>query len=164
MIRARTKSADDTRTFAAELAPVLRTGDVILLSGDLGAGKTVFVQGLAHGLGVRDRVTSPTFVLARQYEGDLPLVHLDVYRLDRVQEVIDIGIAEMVDDDAVVAIEWGEFVAPTIGPDALSVRLEFPSPDESSDARILTVAARGERWTPRLGALRRALGQWTEEG
>src|SRR5437588_239849 len=100
MIVARTKSADETRALAGELAPVVRTGDVILLAGDLGAGKTVFVQGLAQSLGVRERVTSPTFVLSRQYEGDLAVVHIDVYRLDHVQEVIDIGLAELVDGDA----------------------------------------------------------------
>lgn len=164
MIRARTKSADDTRALAAELAPVVRTGDVILLSGDLGAGKTVFVQGLAHGLGVRERVTSPTFVLSRQYEGDLPVVHLDVYRLDHLQEVIDMGIAELIDDDAVVLIEWGDIIGPTIGPDSLTVRLELPPIDDPADVRLLTFSARGERWAPRANALRRALGQWIDEG
>ena len=166
MIVARTKSADETRAFGAELAPVVRTGDVLLLAGDLGAGKTVFVQGLARALGVRERVTSPTFVLSRQYEGDLPVVHIDVYRLDHVQEVIDIGLAEMVDDDAVVLIEWGDVVAQRVGPDYLGVRLEYPTVngDGPADDRIITLTPRGERWAAREHQLRRAVGRWVEEG
>lgn len=166
MIVARTKSADETRALAGELAPVVRTGDVILLAGDLGAGKTVFVQGLAHALGVRERVTSPTFVLSRQYEGDLPVVHIDVYRLDHVQEVIDIGLAELVDDDAVVLIEWGDVVAQSVGPNYLGVRLEYPAAtaDGPVDDRVITLSPHGEGWAPRQQALGRAVGRWVEEG
>lgn len=166
MIVARTKSADETRALAGELAPVVRTGDVILLAGDLGAGKTVFVQGLAQALGVRERVTSPTFVLSRQYEGDLPVVHIDVYRLDHVQEVIDIGLAELVDDEAVVLIEWGDVVAQSVGPNYLGVRLEYPAAtaDGPVDDRVITLSPRGEGWAPRQQALRRAVGRWVEEG
>jgi len=166
VIVARTKSADETRALAGELAPIVRTGDVILLAGDLGAGKTVFVQGLAQALGVRERVTSPTFVLSRQYEGDLPVVHIDVYRLDHVQEVIDIGLAELVDDDAVVLIEWGDVVAQSVGPHYLGVRLEYPAAtaDGPVDDRVITLSPRGEGWAPRQQALRRAVGRWVEEG
>jgi tRNA threonylcarbamoyladenosine biosynthesis protein TsaE len=166
VIVARTKSADETRALAGELAPVVRTGDVLLLAGDLGAGKTVFVQGLARGLGVRERVTSPTFVLSRQYEGDLPVVHIDVYRLDHVQEVIDIGLAELVDDEAVVVIEWGDVVAQSVGPNYLGVRLEYPSVDGEgpADERVITLSPRGEGWAARQHALRRAVGRWVEEG
>jgi tRNA threonylcarbamoyladenosine biosynthesis protein TsaE len=166
VIVARTKSADETRALAGELAPIVRTGDVILLAGDLGAGKTVFVQGLAQALGVRERVTSPTFVLSRQYEGDLPVVHIDVYRLDHVQEVIDIGLAELVDDDAVVLIEWGDVVAQSVGPNYLGVRLEYPAAtaDGPVDDRVITLSPRGEGWAPRQQALRRAVGRWVEEG
>jgi tRNA threonylcarbamoyladenosine biosynthesis protein TsaE len=166
VIVARTKSADETRALAGELAPVVRTGDVILLAGDLGAGKTVFVQGLAQGLGVRERVTSPTFVLSRQYEGDLPVVHIDVYRLDHVQEVIDIGLAELVDDEAVVLIEWGDVVAHSVGPNYLVVRLEYPTVNGEgpADDRVITLSPRGETWAARQQTLRRAVGRWVEEG
>ena len=163
MIVARTKSADETRALAGELAPIVRTGDVILLAGDLGAGKTVFVQGLAQALGVRERVTSPTFVLSRQYEGDLPVVHIDVYRLDHVQEVIDIGLAELVDDDCVVVIEWGDVIARAVGPNFLAVHLELPPPEGAPDERSVTITPKGERWAPRQQVLRRALERWIDE-
>ena len=85
MITAVTKSADDTRDLAAAVATSARRGDVILLSGELGTGKTTFAQGFARGLGVTEPVVSPTFTLIRSYQGRLPLVHCDVYRLDHVQ-------------------------------------------------------------------------------
>src|SRR5205807_1959293 len=94
MITARTKSAEDTRALAGEVAPLARPGDLILLEGGLGTGKTAFVQGFAKALGVSEPVTSPTFVLVRTYEARIPIVHLDVYRLDHLQEVIDLGMAE----------------------------------------------------------------------
>src|SRR5262249_36775358 len=105
MITARTKSVDDTRALAAELAPFARAGDLILLGGGLGTGKTAFAQGFARGLGVTAPVTSPTFVLVRTYEGRLPLVHVDVYRLDHLQEVVDLGVADILDEDGVTLIE-----------------------------------------------------------
>ena len=82
VIKARTTSVEDTRSLAAELSALAKPGDLVLLAGDLGAGKTAFVQGFARGLGVVEPVTSPAFVLARSYEGRLPLLHLDVYRLE----------------------------------------------------------------------------------
>jgi len=86
------RSPEETRRLAVALSPVLRPGDVISLGGDLGAGKTTFVQGLAAGLGIPDRVTSPSFVLMKEYlAGRYPLIHMDVYRLERMQEVVDLG-------------------------------------------------------------------------
>ena len=81
-----TKSVDDTRELGAALADLARPGDVLILAGDLGTGKTAFAQGFARGLGVEEQVTSPTFILARSYEGRLRMHHLDVYRLDHLQE------------------------------------------------------------------------------
>jgi tRNA threonylcarbamoyladenosine biosynthesis protein TsaE len=158
MIEARTKSADDTRALAAEVAPFARPGDLILLEGGLGTGKTVFVQGFAKGLGVTDRVTSPTFVLVRSYAGRIPLVHLDVYRLDRMQELVDLGIAELLDEDGVTLIEWGDVVTPALPADFLEIRLE---PGESDDERRLRFRAAGPSWPPRLRALGDALARWS---
>src|SRR5688572_23076479 len=90
-----TRSAAETRRLAATVAGALRAGDVVALTGELGAGKTCFVQGAAAALGVTERVTSPSFLLRRDYHGDLPLVHLDVYRLERLQDVIDLGIDDV---------------------------------------------------------------------
>jgi tRNA threonylcarbamoyladenosine biosynthesis protein TsaE len=158
MIQARTKSVDDTRALAAELAPLARPGDLILLAGGLGAGKTAFVQGFARGLGVEENVTSPTFVLVRSYQGRLPMVHLDVYRLDRVQELIDLGIAEILEEDGVTLIEWGDVVRPALPGDFLEVRLE---PGATDDERVVAVRAVGPRWLPRLRALQEAVERWT---
>ena len=160
MIRARTKSVDDTRALAAEMASLARAGDLVVLAGELGAGKTAFVQGFARGLGVDEAVTSPAFVLVRTYEGRIPLVHLDVYRLDHLQELVDLGIAELLDDDGVTLIEWGDVVAPALPADFLEVRLEA---GESADDRALGIRAVGTSWPPRLAALRRTVGRWIAE-
>src|SRR5438093_11395298 len=100
--------AEDMQSLGEALAGVLGPGDVVALTGDLGAGKTTLVQGAARGLGVDDHtVTSPTFTLVREYRGRWPGYHLDVYRLDRVQEVIDLGFEELLDPDGVACVRWG---------------------------------------------------------
>ena len=114
MLHVRTRSAEETKQVAEAIEPVLQSGDVILLSGDLGAGKTVFTQGLALALGVSERVTSPTFTLAASYEGRIKLHHLDVYRLENLAEVVDLDLPGLLDDDAIVCREWGEVVMPEI--------------------------------------------------
>ena len=160
MIRARTKSADDTRALAAEIAPLARAGDIIVLAGDLGAGKTTFAQGFARACGVHDRVTSPTFVLVHRHEGDIPVVHVDVYRLDHLQEAIDLGLAELLDDDGVGLIEWGDAVTATLPPDFLEVRLVF---GDSDDDREVTLNPVGGHWAARMSALRLAVDRWASE-
>ena len=157
MIQARTKSVEETRALAAELAALSRPGDLIVLAGDLGTGKTAFTQGFARGLGVIEQVTSPAFVLARSYDGRLPLTHLDVYRLDHLQELVDIGIAEMLDEGGVTLIEWGDVVTPVLPPDFLEVRLDHGG---SEDERVVRLRTVGPSWPPRADALRRAVGRW----
>lgn len=157
MITARTKSADDTRALAAELAPFARPGDLILLEGGLGTGKTAFAQGFARGVGVTDPVTSPTFVLVRIYEGRMPLVHVDVYRLDRLQELVDLGVADILDEDGVTLIEWGDVVTPALPADFLEIQLEA-GPGE--DDRKLTIRAVGPSWPGRIRAMSEALSRW----
>ena len=158
MIQARTKSVDDTRALAAELAPLTRPGDLILLEGGLGAGKTAFVQGFGRGLGVDETVTSPTFVLVRTYQGRLPMVHLDVYRLDRMQELLDLGISDILDEDGVTLIEWGDVVRPALPGDFLEVRLE---PGATDDERVVLIRGVGPRWPHRLRAIGEAVERWT---
>ncbi len=157
MIEARTKSVEDTRALAAELATLAQPGDLVVLAGDLGTGKTAFAQGFARGLGVVEQVTSPAFVLVRSYDGRLPLTHLDVYRLDHLQELVDIGIAEMLDEGGVTLIEWGDVVTPALPADFLEVRIEF---GEGDDDRDLAVRVVGPTWATRSHALRTALGRW----
>lgn len=158
MIQARTKSVDDTRALAAELASLARPGDLILLSGGLGAGKTAFAQGFARGLGVAEQVTSPAFVLVRSYEGRIPMVHLDVYRLDHLQELVDLGIPEMLDEDGVTLIEWGDVVTPALPADFLEIRLD---PGDSEDERVVNLRSLGPTWSTRVGAIRGAVDRWS---
>ena len=157
MILACTKSVDDTRALAAELAELARPGDILVLAGDLGAGKTAFAQGFAHGLDVHEPVTSPTFQLVRAYAGRLPLVHVDVYRLDHLQEVVDLGLAELLDGPGVVLVEWGDLVEAVLPVDFLEVRLEPGASDEERELRLRPV---GERWSARTQALRSAVDRW----
>jgi tRNA threonylcarbamoyladenosine biosynthesis protein TsaE len=150
----RTTSAADTHAVGAGIASVLDAGDVVVLTGDLGAGKTVLAQGIGAGLGVTERVVSPTFALARRYEGRVPLHHLDVYRLDRVQEAIDLGLEELL-DDGVVVVEWGEGVHELLPEARLEVRIGLDPGDE--DARVLTVLGHGAEWDVRADALATAV-------
>jgi tRNA threonylcarbamoyladenosine biosynthesis protein TsaE len=147
-----TDSAAATRSLAEALAARSRPGDLVLLTGGLGAGKTTFAQGFARGLGVTGPVTSPTFTLVRQYpspgvvEGVGYLLHADVYRLDSLAEVIDLGLPEQLEDGAVALIEWGDVAEPVLGPSAMTVRLE---PVGDDDGRRLTISGRGPDWVGR---------------
>lgn len=158
MIKALTKSAEDTRDLAAALAVLVRPQDVILLSGDLGAGKTTFAQGFGRGLGVSEPIVSPTFTLVRTYEGRLPLVHCDVYRLDRLEEVADLDLPELLDDGGVALVEWGDAIAPCLAADFLEVRMELADGD---DDRRLDLRVVGQSWTARVRPLSAALARWT---
>ncbi len=145
-----------TRELGATVASFLTPGDVVSLSGDLGAGKTCLVQGAARALGVTDPVASPTFVLAREYRGDVPVHHLDVYRLERLQEVIDLGFEDLLDPGGVIFIEWGQAIAPLLPPSYLHVDLRA----DEDETRRIAVVARGPRWAPRWEKLEAALGDW----
>ena len=162
MITAHTKSAEDTRELAAALASVLRPGDLVLLSGELGAGKTTLVQGLGRALGVTEPITSPTFTLMRNYDARIPLVHVDVYRLDHLQEVLDLGIAELIDNEAVALIEWGDLAEPVLPADFLEVRLRYTDTDTGDDdARDLELRLVGSRWAVRSDAITAVIDRWT---
>ena len=161
MIRLRTTSVEATRELAAALAELLRGGDLIVLAGDLGAGKTAFTQGLGRALGIHELITSPTFTLARQYEGRLRLHHLDVYRFDATAEVLDVGLAELLDDaDAVTVIEWGDAILPELPPNLLEVRLTLGEGDDDRDLALRMV---GDGWAARRRALTTALKPWAVE-
>jgi tRNA threonylcarbamoyladenosine biosynthesis protein TsaE len=149
------RAPDETRKVGAALAELLVPGDVVSLTGDLGAGKTAFVQGAARALGVQEPVTSPTFVLVRQYRGDVPVHHVDVYRLDRVQEVLDLGFEDLLDPSGVVFVEWGDAIDSLLPDDHL--RVEITTGD---DARRLSFAGRGTRWAGRWERLEGVLVPW----
>jgi tRNA threonylcarbamoyladenosine biosynthesis protein TsaE len=149
-----THSPQETRIIGASLAPMLLPGDILSLSGDLGAGKTVFVQGLAGALGVDGRVTSPSFLLVHEYHGRYPLIHVDVFRLDSFQEVLDLGFDELLDPGAILAIEWGEALAPLLPPRHLEVEIRR-SPTETEDDRVIVFRPRGDEWLRKLGEMRK---------
>lgn len=139
---------------ARAVAELLGSGDLLVLSGDLGAGKTAFTQGLGAALGVSEPITSPTFTLAQRYEGRMRLHHLDVYRLGSVAEAADLDIGELLDDDAVTVVEWGDTILGALPADYLEVRFTF---GEGDDDRTISFAGIGGRWAARSGALARTL-------
>jgi tRNA threonylcarbamoyladenosine biosynthesis protein TsaE len=175
----RTTSAEDTRALAAALAPLCTAGDVLLLAGDLGAGKTTFAQGFGAGLGITEVMTSPTFTLVRRYElapraatadaggpagpegtgGPVDtLLHADMYRLDHLHEIVELGLGELVEDGGVALVEWGEAAEPVLGPESLGIRLE--PVDDDDGHRLITLRTDGQRWTRRWDALASAVARW----
>jgi len=133
-------TAEDTIAAGEAFAETLSSGDIVLLSGTLGAGKTTFVKGVAIGLGVSERITSPTFTMVREHRcsndlGIETLLHSDVYRVDSLDEVLDLALGELVEDSAVALVEWGELAASVFGRDVMTIDFRV----EVDDARILTV-------------------------
>ena len=139
------------------LAGMLRPGDVVSLTGDLGAGKTTLVQGAARALGVQDPVLSPTFLLVREYEGRVPIYHLDVYRLERLQEVLDLGFEELMDRRAIVFVEWGDAIDMLLPAEHLQVELTLPADGQE---RRISVSWYGRSWAARIEPLAAVLERW----
>lgn len=160
MLVARTTAPDQTKALAQALAGLAQGGDVLLLAGELGAGKTVFAQGFGAGLGVTGPVLSPTFTIARQYGGGRMLLHhLDVYRLEHLREILDAGLAEALDEGGVAMIEWGDAIVPMLPADYLEVRITFGPGDDDRDVALHPV---GVRWQARSRSVAAAVAPWTE--
>jgi tRNA threonylcarbamoyladenosine biosynthesis protein TsaE len=159
-----TKGAEETQAVAEALGSQLRVGDLVVLTGELGAGKTTFAKGLARALGVTQPVTSPTFTIVQEYDGRVPVAHVDVYRLDRIQEVHDLGFEELL-EGRVTIVEWGEAIALVLPRDRVDVRIALGDigahsvgdDDEADDRRVLEVVASGPSWAGRFPALAAAL-------
>jgi tRNA threonylcarbamoyladenosine biosynthesis protein TsaE len=117
------QSPEDTQAAGERLAARLDPGAVVACIGELGAGKTCFIQGLARGLGVTSEVTSPTFVLVNQYRGRMPVYHLDAYRTATLTELVDIGIEEMFHGDGVTVVEWADKLLPLLPSGAITVTI-----------------------------------------
>ncbi len=117
------RSAAETQAIGEHLGARLQPGAVVACTGELGAGKTCFLQGLARGLGVTTDVTSPTFVLVNQYRGRLPVYHLDAYRTDSLTELVELGIEEMLHGDGVTVIEWADKLLPLLPARTIRVHL-----------------------------------------
>jgi tRNA threonylcarbamoyladenosine biosynthesis protein TsaE len=156
-VEVRTRSAAATRRLGARLGRRLRAGDVVLLEGDLGAGKTVFAQGVGDGLGVDGPVTSPTFTLIHEHAGRVRLYHVDLYRLSGDADAAGIGLDEYLGGDGVAVVEWATRAPGLVPPEHLAVRILA---DAGPEERRLVFAARGARHAAVLAAL--AAG--TEDG
>lgn len=162
---------------AEAMADLAQPGDVVLLVGDLGTGKTTFAQGFGAGLGITEPITSPTFVLVRPYRGRLELIHADMYRLDHLAEVVDLGLPELLEEGAVALVEWGDVAAAALAPDFLQVRFEAGGQDgggqdggvqaargpvagASAGERWISLEGTGGRWRQRWPALELAVLPW----
>jgi len=157
-----THSAAQTRALGRTVGAVLEAGDVVLLAGEMGAGKTQLAKGIADGLEVTEPVVSPTFTIAREYDGRLPMVHVDVYRLDRAQEVLDLGLDDT-GDDVVTVVEWGDVAGAYLPAERLEIRLEIPlemvgGAGCADDDRVVTITPTGRTWQGRGERLATVLG------
>jgi tRNA threonylcarbamoyladenosine biosynthesis protein TsaE len=153
------RSLADTHAVAGALAALVRSGDVILLAGEMGAGKTAFTKAVAAALDVTEPVTSPTFTLVHSYDtGRMPVHHADLYRLGTLHEVADLGLPELVESRGVLLVEWGD-VASTVFGDHLEITLVAGDEDES--VRTITIRAVGGAWATRWGALTESLAAWS---
>lgn len=147
------RSPEETRRLGRALGARLDRGDVVTLSGDLGAGKTALAQGLGEGLDVDEPVSSPTFALVHEYAGRCPVWHLDVYRLRGPDELIDLSWHDLIAGRGVLLIEWPERVAEALPPERLEINLEYV--DETT--RRITLRPRGERVEKLAAAVKEAL-------
>ena len=145
MVQLVSTSPEATRAFAASLAAVAEPGDVVCLWGELGAGKTVFAKGFGAGLGVRDTISSPSFVLMGEYAGRLPLFHIDLYRLASAREVVEGGLLDDRQASGVVLIEWPDRLGDTLPEDRVDVRIDGGA-DEPRALRLEGHGAIAERY------------------
>ena len=125
-----------------ELGRLAQQGDVLLLTGELGAGKTCLTQGVAWGLGIEGYATSPTFVVVNQYEGRLTLYHIDLYRIDTLPEVADLGLDDYLYGDGICVVEWADKALEALPPEHLLVEMAFVS----DSGRSIELKPRGERY------------------
>jgi tRNA threonylcarbamoyladenosine biosynthesis protein TsaE len=140
MLHFKTTSPEETYAFGQYLAKVLGPGQVVCLAGDLGAGKTLFVQGLAKALGIEDIVNSPTFTIVNVYEANFPIYHFDLYRLNYAEELLDIGFYEYTESKGLSIIEWPDKFPEELPAEYLWIDIKTT---ENNNERILTVRACG---------------------
>lgn len=149
-------SPEQTQDLGRRLGKLAQGGDVFLLTGNLGSGKTCLTQGIAWGLGVKEYAFSPTFVLVREYHGRLPLYHIDLYRLDRIEEIVDLMLEEYLYGEGLCVIEWAEKGIDVMPEEHLLVKLDYISATE----RSLSLEPRGGRYEQLLRSLEKELGKW----
>ena len=145
-------STEQTRKLGMKLGKLMAPGDIILLVGKLGAGKTCLTQGIARGMGIKEYTTSPTFVLVREYPGKLPLYHIDLYRLDRIEEVAQLGLDDYIYGKGVCVVEWAEKGLSVLPDEHLLIEIQTVS----STKRKLSFVPLGKRYMEMLSKLKRA--------
>ena len=175
MIELRATSLSDTHAIAAAIVALVRPGDVVVLAGEMGAGKTAFAQGFGAAMGVTDPMTSPTYNLVHSHPaGKITLHHADLYRLSTQHEVADLAFAELVESDGILLVEWGDVVAGSLG-EHLLVRLEreenddgpddgpYGGPDDgpADEVRIILVSGVGRSWAVRWDHLAQSVAGFT---
>jgi len=161
VIDCRSKSVEDTHAIASVIASMVRPRDIVVLAGEMGAGKTAFTAGFAKALGVSDddHVSSPTFTLVHSYQsGKYPLLHADLYRLHTLGEVMDLGLKEQADLGAVVVVEWGDVAEDVLG-DTLTI--QFLHDDVDDNARDIRFSVEGHGWDSRWQRLKDSLRSWS---
>jgi tRNA threonylcarbamoyladenosine biosynthesis protein TsaE len=142
-LQLRMKSVQETIQFGTRLGQHLTGGEVLALTGDLGTGKTVLTRGIALGLGIpMDRISSPTFTLVQEYTGSIPLIHVDLYRLERPNDIFTLGLEEYFTPSTIVVIEWAERFPQILPSDHIAIRLEH---GETEDIRLLSVSGAGSK-------------------
>lgn len=150
-------SPEQTQRLGTNLGKLAQAGDVFLLCGDLGSGKTCLTQGIAWGLDVKEYAFSPSFVLVREYSGRLPLYHMDLYRLDHIEEIVDLGLDEYFYGDGVCAVEWAEKGWPVLPQENLLIKLSHVSDTE----RSLSLEPNGRRYSQLLKSLKLRKDKWS---
>lgn len=143
-LRLDSHSPEQTQLLGSYLGELAQKGDVFLLVGELGTGKTCLVQGIAHGLAIKEYPFSPSFVLLREYHGRLPLYHIDLYRLDRIEEIADLGLEEYFYGKGVCVVEWAEKGPEIVPQESLLISLHYISTSETE--RSIHLKPRGERY------------------
>jgi len=144
VINLKSDNPEQTQLLGRHLGKVALKGDLILLEGELGTGKTCLVQGIAHGLGIKQYAFSPSFVLIREYYGRLPLYHIDLYRLDSVAEIADLGLEEYIYNDGICVIEWAEKGLPVLPQDYLLITIKYVLSSETQ--RTISIYPRGNHY------------------
>ena len=146
-----TGSPEETQEFGRRLGELAEPGDVFLMTGDLGSGKTCLTQGIARGLGVKENALSPTFVIMREMHGRLALYHIDLYRLDRLEETEDLGLDDYFYGEGVSVVEWAEKALALMPPDRMMVRIDYLSNAE----RRMRLSPNGKRYEQMVRRLKR---------
>ncbi len=151
MLKLVTHSPEETQAFGKRCGEIAKPGDIFLLTGELGAGKTCFTQGIAFGLGIKEYALSPTFVIMRQLKGRLPLYHIDLYRLDRLEETADLGLDDYLYGDGVSVVEWAEKALSLMPPDHLLIQIEYID----GSGRLLKLTPEGKRYQEMVRELKK---------